>query len=80
MAADLDVAQNIIIDCIPFTWCACIQVMTKEERERITDLKQCEFGELYDYFKVKSEERKNMSKEDELVLIIPQFCKLTTVV
>ncbi|XP_013787313.1 DNA topoisomerase I, mitochondrial-like [Limulus polyphemus] len=41
------------------------KVMTQEEKEKITDLKKCNFKELAEYFKVKSEERKNMSKEEK---------------
>ena len=41
--------------------------MSKEERERLVDLKKCNFTELNEYFKVKSEERKNMSKEEKQV-------------
>ncbi|KAK7498907.1 hypothetical protein BaRGS_00009999 [Batillaria attramentaria] len=42
------------------------KVMTKEEKEILTDLKKCNFTELNEYFKVKNEERKNMSKEEKL--------------
>jgi len=41
--------------------------MTSKERELITDLKRCNFNEMAAYFKEKSEERKNMSKEEKLV-------------
>ena len=41
--------------------------MTKQEREQITDLRKCNFNELAEYFKAKSEERKNMSKEEKQV-------------
>lgn len=43
------------------------QVMTKQEKETIVDLKKCNFTELAEYFKVKTEERKSMSKEQKLV-------------
>ena len=41
--------------------------MTKEEKEIITDLKKCNFREIQEHFKNKSEERKAMSKEEKLV-------------
>ena len=41
--------------------------MSKQERELITDLRKCNFNELAEYFKAKSEERKNMSKEEKQV-------------
>ena len=41
--------------------------MNKEERQVITDLKKCNFKEYYEYFKMKSEERKAMSKEEKKV-------------
>ena len=41
--------------------------MSKQEKETITDLKKCNFTEIDEYFKVKVEERKNMSKEQKLV-------------
>lgn len=41
--------------------------MTKEEKETITDLKKCNFTEMNEYFKVKSEQRKNMTKEEKQV-------------
>ncbi|XP_065205283.1 DNA topoisomerase I, mitochondrial-like isoform X2 [Planococcus citri] len=40
--------------------------MTKEEKEIITDLKKCNFREIQEHFKQKSEERKAMSKEEKL--------------
>ncbi|KAJ8303442.1 hypothetical protein KUTeg_019838 [Tegillarca granosa] len=40
-------------------------VMTQAEKEKITDLKKCRFNEINDYFKLKSEERKNRSKEEK---------------
>lgn len=42
-------------------------MMTKSEKEMITDLKKCDFKEMEKYFLEKSEERKNMSKEEKLV-------------
>ncbi|XP_077982334.1 DNA topoisomerase I, mitochondrial-like [Glandiceps talaboti] len=42
--------------------------MTHEERQKITDLKKCDFREFNDYYKMKSEERKNMSKEEKLAI------------
>ena len=41
--------------------------MSKQEKEIITDLKRCNFTEMNEYFKIKNEERKNMSKEAKLV-------------
>jgi len=41
--------------------------MNKQEREVITDMKKCNFKELAEHFKLKSEERKNMSKEEKQV-------------
>lgn len=41
--------------------------MTKDEKEIITDLKKCNFREIQEHFKNKSEERKAMSKEEKLV-------------
>lgn len=41
------------------------KVMSKEEKEKITDLKKCNFSEILDHFKKKSEERKNLSKEEK---------------
>lgn len=45
----------------------CLQAMTKQEREIITDLKKCNFTQMHEYFKVKNEERKNMTKEQKQV-------------
>lgn len=42
--------------------------MTPSERELISDLKKCDFSEINDYYKKKSEERKAMSKEEKLAL------------
>lgn len=39
--------------------------MTEEERKLIKDLKKCDFTKVFDYFKQKSEERKNMTKEEK---------------
>ncbi|KFM57481.1 DNA topoisomerase 1, partial [Stegodyphus mimosarum] len=41
------------------------KVMTPEEREIIKDLKKCNFKDFDLYYKQKSEERKNMSKEEK---------------
>ena len=43
------------------------QMMSKDEKEKITDLKKCNFTEINEYFKVQSEKRKNRSKEEKLV-------------
>lgn len=40
--------------------------MTSEERDLITDLKKCDFREINEYYKLKSEERKAMTKEEKL--------------
>lgn len=53
--------------CGSHTTNVALQVMTKEEKETLTDLKKCNFMEMNEYFKVKNEERKNMSKEEKLV-------------
>ncbi|XP_069596464.1 DNA topoisomerase 1-like [Ranitomeya imitator] len=42
--------------------------MTLEERMVIIDLAKCDFTEIYNYHKVKTEERKNRSKEEKLKL------------
>jgi len=42
--------------------------MSQSEKELITDLKKCDFTEINDYYKKKSEERKAMTKEEKLVL------------
>lgn len=42
-------------------------MMTTSERELIRDLKKCNFKEMAEYFKLKSEERKNRSKEEKKV-------------
>ncbi|XP_066541222.1 DNA topoisomerase I, mitochondrial [Hoplias malabaricus] len=42
--------------------------MTLEERMLITDLNKCDFGELHAMHKEKVEARKNMSKEEKLVI------------
>jgi DNA topoisomerase-1 len=39
--------------------------MTLQEKGIIKDLKKCNFQEVYDYYKKKSEERKAMSKEEK---------------
>nr|SVE85366.1 EOG090X0296 [Daphnia pulicaria] len=42
--------------------------MTHSEKEIITDLKKCDFTYMLTYFKAKSEERKNRTKEEKLKL------------
>ncbi|EFX74248.1 hypothetical protein DAPPUDRAFT_109061 [Daphnia pulex] len=42
--------------------------MTHSEKEIITDLKKCDFTYMLTYFKAKSEERKNRTKEEKLQL------------
>ncbi|XP_061166608.1 DNA topoisomerase I, mitochondrial-like isoform X2 [Saccostrea echinata] len=41
------------------------KTMTSHERDLIKDLKKCNFKEMAEYFKLKSEERKNRSKEEK---------------
>lgn len=41
------------------------KMMTTSERELIRDLKKCNFKDMAEYFKLKSEERKNRSKEEK---------------
>ncbi|XP_078335773.1 DNA topoisomerase I, mitochondrial-like isoform X2 [Crassostrea virginica] len=41
------------------------KTMTSKERELIRNLKKCNFTEMAEYFKLKSEERKNRSKEEK---------------
>lgn len=53
-----------------------LQVMSKEEKDHIKDLDKCKFTEYSDYFKMKSEERKAMSKEDKKVGLRCQTCFL----
>ena len=43
------------------------QVMTKEEKETITDLRKCDFRKMHAYFMAESEARKNRTKEEKLV-------------
>uniref|UniRef100_A0A672P4N0 DNA topoisomerase I n=1 Tax=Sinocyclocheilus grahami TaxID=75366 RepID=A0A672P4N0_SINGR len=42
--------------------------MTKEERKLIKMLSKCDFSQIHKYFVEKSEERKNMTKEEKQVL------------
>lgn len=44
--------------------------MTAEEKAKITDLKKCNFHEINDYFKKKTEEKKAMSKEEKQVCLM----------
>lgn len=41
------------------------KIMNEEEKRIITDLGKCNFARVNEYFKVKSEERKNRSKEEK---------------
>lgn len=45
--------------------------MTSEEKSLITDLNKCDFREMSDYFKAQSEARKQMSKEEKQVGLLP---------
>ncbi|XP_052815915.1 DNA topoisomerase I, mitochondrial-like [Mya arenaria] len=44
------------------------KMMTLKEKEKITDLKKCNFKDMCEYFKLESEKRKNRSKEEKLKL------------
>ncbi|UYV76959.1 TOP1 [Cordylochernes scorpioides] len=44
------------------------KMMTPKEAEIIKDLSKCNFKEIGDYYKMKSEERKAMTKEEKLVI------------
>ena len=43
------------------------QVMTPAEKEKITDLKKCNFRDMCEFFKAESEKRKNRTKEEKKV-------------
>lgn len=45
------------------------QEMTSEEKSKITDLNKCNFTEMSEYFKVQSENRKQMTKEGKQVRV-----------
>ena len=49
--------------------------MTAEEKEKITDLKKCNFREICDYFKAESEKRKNRTKEEKKVRFNPSHAE-----
>lgn len=42
--------------------------MTNEEKNIITNLSKCDFTQMSQYFKAQTEARKQMSKEEKLVL------------
>ena len=42
--------------------------MTREEAKAITDFEKCEFSEIHQHYKARSEERKAMSKEEKAQL------------
>ncbi|XP_071518331.1 DNA topoisomerase I, mitochondrial isoform X2 [Panulirus ornatus] len=44
------------------------KVMTSKEKEKITDLKKCDFRRIHAYYVQKNEERKNRSKEEKKAL------------
>lgn len=44
------------------------KTMTSKEKETITDLSKCNFKYMHAYFVQKSEERKNRTKEEKIVL------------
>jgi DNA topoisomerase-1 len=41
--------------------------MTSKEKDLIEDLQKCNFKQMAEYFKLKSEEKKNRSKEEKKV-------------
>ena len=41
--------------------------MTPAEKEKITDLKKCNFRDMCEFFKAESEKRKNRTKEEKKV-------------
>lgn len=49
--------------------------MTSKEKEKLRDLKKCDFKEIDAYFKRKTEERKAMTKEEKLVNTVSCYCK-----
>lgn len=42
------------------------KVMTEDEKKTIRHLEKCDFKPMFEYFKMKSEERKNLTKEEKL--------------
>lgn len=52
-----------------FTSVSYLQEMTLEEKQLITDLNKCDFGELHAMHKQRVEDRKNMSKEEKQVSV-----------
>lgn len=50
--------------------------MTSKEKEKIRDLKKCDFKEIDAYFKRKTEERKAMTKEEKLVKTVFLLLKI----
>ena len=42
--------------------------MTNEEKNIITNLSKCDFTQMSQYFKAQTDARKQMSKEEKLVL------------
>jgi DNA topoisomerase-1 len=47
-----------------------LQTMTSKEKDLIDDLQKCNFKQMAEYFKLKSEERKNRSKDEKKVEFI----------
>ena len=45
-----------------------LQEMTREEAMAITDFEKCDFSEIHQFYKERSEERKAMSKEEKAKL------------
>ena len=44
---------------------ARLQEMTRGEASRITDFQKCDFTQIHEYYKERSEARKAMSKEEK---------------
>ncbi|KAL5278455.1 TOP1 family protein [Megaselia abdita] len=42
------------------------KLMTREEKDTITDLSKCNFKEIFEYFQAESEKRKSATKEEKL--------------
>lgn len=51
--------------------------MTEEEKELIETLSKCDFSHMQKYFLEKTEERKNMTKEEKQVRDASDFCPFT---
>lgn len=49
------------------------QVMTADERKLIKKLSKCDFSKIHKYFLEKTEEKKNMTKEEKQVCVFLYF-------